>query len=62
MAQQLLSGFRELFLSAALFKQANPDLLLQALHVLSDRRLCAGQLHAGLGKAVVVDHGNEGAQ
>jgi len=62
MAQQLLSGFRQLLLPPALFEQVDPDLLFQALHVLSDRRLGAGQLHAGLGKTVVIDHGNERAQ
>ena len=62
MAQQLAARLGELLLPTLFLKQADADLLFQTLHVLSHRRLCARQLRASPGEAVMVDNGDEGAQ
>jgi hypothetical protein len=62
MAQQLPSLIGEMFLPSLFLEKTYAHLLLQALHVLSHRRLRARQLHACFGEAVVVNHCDKSAQ
>src|SRR5471032_1478405 len=62
MPEQLAPRLGQLFLPPLFLKQAHTDSLLQALHVLGDRRLSAGEVQAGFGKTVVIHDCDEGAQ